>query len=107
MSDGTQKSSSYEERDVSARRLAFYGIIGIVLLVIILALLWQYFLYKKNEYYFEAVEKPRSEELLKLREKENAELNNYKLLDKENGIYAIPIDSAMKLTIEDAANNKK
>lgn len=107
MNNDNQKSSGYDEHDVSPRRLAFYGIAGILLLVIILALLWQFFLYKKNEAYFNAVEKPRSEELLKLRKHEKEVLDNYKLLDKDKGIYAIPIDSAMKLTVEDAENNKK
>jgi hypothetical protein len=107
MSGDNQKLSGYEKHDVSTGKLAFYGIAGIVLLVIILVLLWQYFFFKKDEYYFEAVEKPRSEELLRLRERENEELNNYRLLDKDKGIYAIPIDSAMKLTVQDAAKKEE
>ena len=107
MSDSDKKDPGYEKLDVNLTKVAIWGISGIILLVIILAFLWQYFIITKNEYYFEAVDKPRSQELLNLREHENDVLNNYKLLDKEKGIYRIPIDEAMKLTVEEAAKGAK
>lgn len=107
MSDTGNKSSGYEKLDVNITKLVIWGISGILLLIIILAILWQYFIITKNEYYFDVVEKPRSEELLKLRERENEELNSYKLIDKDKGIYRIPIDEAMRLTVEEAAEGGK
>jgi hypothetical protein len=93
----------YEDRDVNIKKILLWGIGGVVLIVIILAVLPEYFLFVKEDYYFKAVEEPRSKELLELRKRETEELNSYKLLDKEKGIYQIPIERAMELTIEEAS----
>jgi hypothetical protein len=93
----------YEDRDVNVKKILLWGIGGVVLIVIILAVLPEYFLFVKEDYYFKAVEEPRSKELLELRKRETEELNSYKLLDKEKGIYQIPIERAMELTIEEAS----
>lgn len=96
-----RKNAGYEKRDLSTKKVLFWGIAGVVIVVIILIALVEYFILVKEDYYHELVEKPRSEELMKLRERENEELNSYKLLDEEKGIYRIPIKRAMELVVEE------
>ena len=97
----------YEKRDVSAKKVLFWGIAGIIIIVVILVVLVEYFLLVKEDYYHEIVEKPRSEELMKLRERENEELNSYKLLDEEKGVYRIPVERAMELVVDEALSRNK
>lgn len=97
------KNAGYEKRDVSAKKVLFWGIAGVVIVVIILVALVEYFILVKEEYYYEIVEKPRSEELMKLREREDKELTSYELLDEKKGVYRIPIRRAMELVVEEAS----
>jgi hypothetical protein len=99
--NGSQKISDYEKRDVNIKKIAFWGIAGVVIVVIILVALVQYFFLVKEDYYFEMVQKPRSEDLMKLRSRETEELNSYKLLDKDKGVYRIPVRRAMELIVEE------
>ena len=101
--NGSNSSHGYEVRDASSKKIILWGIAGIIFIVIILALLTEYFLFVKEEFYLEIVEEPRSQELLDLRERESEELNSYKLLDKDKGVYRIPIDRAMELVVEEAS----
>jgi hypothetical protein len=91
----------YEKRDVNVKKLVLWGIVGIVIVVISLVALTEYFLITKEDYYYQAVEKPRSQELMELRERETEELYSYELLDEEKGIYRIPIERAMELIVEE------
>jgi hypothetical protein len=91
----------YEKRDVNVKKLVLWGIVGIVIVVISLVALTEYFLITKEDYYYRAIEKPRSRELMELRERETEELNSYELIDEEKGIYRIPIKRAMELIVEE------
>jgi len=95
------ENSGYEKRDVNVKKLVLWGIAGVIIIVISLVAVTEYFSYAKEDYYYLAVEKPRSQELMELRERENRELNSYELLDKEKGIYRIPIKRAMELIAEE------
>lgn len=94
-------NSGYEKRDVNVKKLILWGIAGIVIVVISLVVLTEYFLITKEDYYYQAVEKPRSQELMELRERETEELNSYELIDEEKGIYRIPIKRAMELIVDE------
>jgi beta-lactamase regulating signal transducer with metallopeptidase domain len=94
----------YEKRDVNVKKLVLWGIVGVVIVVISLVAIREYFLITKEDYYYRAVEKPRSRELMELRERETKELNSYELLDEEKGIYRIPIKRAMELIVEENQN---
>ncbi|UCC81148.1 MAG: hypothetical protein JSW64_07265 [Candidatus Zixiibacteriota bacterium] len=98
------KNVGYEKRDISTKKVLFWGIAGIIIVVIIIVALVEYFLLVKERYYHEYVEKPRSEALIKLREREKEELTGYKLLDEEKGIYRIPIERAMELAVDEASS---
>lgn len=98
-------NSGYEKRDVNVKKLLFWGIAGVVIIVISLVAVTEYFSFIKEDYYYLAVEKPRSRELMELRERENRELNSYELIDKEKGIYRIPIERAMELIAEEESKS--
>jgi len=100
MSQENHGNPGYEKRDVNIKKLVLWGIVGIVIVVISLVALVEYFLITKEDYYYQAVEKPRSQELMELRERETRELNSYELLDEEKDIYRIPIQRAMELIAE-------
>ncbi|MFC1565100.1 hypothetical protein ACFL6G_09205 [candidate division KSB1 bacterium] len=55
---------------------------------------------------YESIEKPVPENLRILREREEKALNTYKLLDAEKGIYQIPIDRAIELTVEESKDKQ-
>lgn len=95
----------YEKRDVNVKKLVLWGIVGVVIVVISLVAITEYFLITKEDYYYRAVEKPRSRELIELRERETEELNSYELLDEEKGIYRIPINKAMELVVEEKSKS--
>jgi hypothetical protein len=97
-------NSGYEKRDVNVKKLVLWGIVGVVIIVISLVAITEYFLITKEDYYYQAVEKPRSQELMELRERETQELSGYQLLDEEKGIYRIPIKRAMELMVEEESN---
>ncbi|UCE65232.1 MAG: hypothetical protein JSU85_10170 [Candidatus Zixiibacteriota bacterium] len=101
------KSPGYEKRDVNVKKVLLWGIAGIIIVVIIVVFIVQYFFLVKEDYYHEIVEKPRSEELMELRERETKELNSYGLLDEEKGIYRIPIKRAMELMVEGESESDK
>ena len=96
MSHDTGHAGGYENRDVNAKKIMIYAVIFIVVLVIMLILLNDYFIYQKEQMYREMVLEPENPQLLELRAKEDSILNSYGLADTATGEYRIPIDSAMK-----------
>jgi len=95
------ENPGYEKRDVNVKKLVLWGIAGVIIIVISLVAVTEYFSYVKEDYYYLAVEKPRSQDLMELRDRENRELSSYELLDKEKEIYRIPIKRAIELIAEE------
>ena len=87
----------YESEDASTTKIIIVGIISALLLIVILIALKQYFQAATEKQVYEAVLKPESVALRELRVKENETLNSYKIIDAQNGVYQIPIDSAMQI----------
>jgi len=108
-----QPGAHYETRDASTRGLVMFGIGLFATLVVVAALTaWLFGYFAKSQSLgppaspFENVRvlppQPRlqvnpREDLLRLREKEKAELDSYGWVDQKNGIVRIPIDRAMDL----------
>jgi hypothetical protein len=88
--------SGYETRDVDVRKVFFFILLGIAALVLILFALNAYFSYVAEEEIYEMVLRPESKDLVELRQNEDRILNSYGVVDSVNGVYRIPIDSAMK-----------
>ena len=60
------------------------------------------FMIEKENIVYETNLKPVSADLREIHSMETETLTNYKLLDKDNGIYQIPIDRAMQLIAEES-----
>ena len=102
MDEKKLNQSGYEKRDVSATRIILFGSLGVVAVVIILIFIWEVFSATSEKLVQEMVLRPQSAAIRDLRARETEELNSYKLLDAEEGIYQIPIDRAIKLMAEEA-----
>ena len=108
MSDVTKNSNSgYERRDTSALKIAIFGGSALVLLVIVVMLIAQFFLFSTESLVYENVLKPESKDLRELRSREDQILNSYGVIDSTNGVYRIPIAHAMELMAEEAYSEKQ
>ena len=112
------RSVGYEESDVNVGGIFVFAIGLLVTAVIVHLLVWMMFAYFAGRETRRAVRQfplasqqpstppsPRlqvnpREDLRELRAGEDAVLNNYGWVDKDNGIARIPISEAMKLTVQ-------
>ncbi len=89
--------ASYEKQDVSIKTLLWVGLGLAAFIIASLILLSQFFVVEKEKQVYEAVLKPPSEQLRQLRAYEDEVLNNYAVLDRDKGVFQLPIDRAMQL----------
>ncbi len=93
------ETSGYEKKDVSVKVVVIVAILSALLLVAFVVLLDDYFVYtSQKDLYARELSVP-SKQLEELHQHEKEALNSYKIVDQKKGIYQIPIDRAMKLTI--------
>ncbi len=98
--------NDYERKDINPKMVIVYSGVGVAILVVILVLLTDYFMIEKEEIVYNTNLKPISADLREIRSLETETLTNYKLLDKEKGIYQIPIDRAMQLLAEESFKSR-
>ena len=98
----SEESEGYEKRDINLKKIISITIAMFILLVVILVALTQYFVTFKEQQVYKSVLQPESKELRELRAREDEILNSYKVIDKEKGIYQIPIIRAMELVAEES-----
>lgn len=89
-------NSGYETRDVNVFKIAVLVIMGIIVLAGILVALDVYFSYAVEREIYETVLKPESKVLIEIRQRDMLILNSYGKSDSLEGVYRIPIDSAMR-----------
>lgn len=99
----TDATPGYETEDVSMLSLHAIGIIISIFIIASLIVLNEYFTMAKEKEVYERALKPQSAELQKLRAYEDEILSSYSVIDEEKGIYQVPIDRAMELLVEEAA----
>lgn len=92
----------YEKRDVNIKTLVLLGLAAIVVLIVAIVVIADYFTATKERMVFEMVDSPKSAELRELRARESEVLGSYDLVDEEAGRYRIPIDRAMELVADEA-----
>ena len=92
----------YEKRDVNIGKILAYAAGGIIILVILIIFLIDFFISVREENIYEAVLKPESAPLRELRARETEELTTYRIVDADKGIYQIPIDRAMELLADES-----
>lgn len=112
MSEGKESAASeavdhgYEVQDVSMRSVHAIGVFITVFIVTSLIVLNQFFTDTVETEVYEAVLKPESAQLRDLRAHEDEVLTSYAVIDKQAGVYQIPISRAMQLLAEEAYKNR-
>ncbi len=96
----------YEHRDANAKLLLLAGAAGVVLLLLSVAAVQLYYDWYKEGEIYQKVLAPPGEQLRDLRAREDAELGSFRYLDRQKGIVRIPIERAMELYAEEAAERK-
>ena len=104
MTSTDNNSAGYEKRDVNISMVIGLSVLSVVLLIIILVFLIDYFVESKEQMIYEAQLQPESADLNSLLVAEEEELTSYKVLDIERGVYRIPVDRAMELLVKEASN---
>jgi len=71
-----------------------------ILLSISIATVNEFVKIDKERVHFQKMSVPNTE-LLELRKRESQTLNSYAVVDKESGVYRIPVSLAMELEVQD------
>lgn len=98
----SQHPENYERQDTNLVTLTITVIVSVVVVVVATVFLYDYFIATKEAVIFEQQLAPVSVELEQLRANEAEILNSYGIVDSASGVYRIPIDSAMKLLVEES-----
>ncbi len=106
MTHTAEHPSGYEKKDLNIKKIVRYTVIFVILLIVMLVLLEEWFMKTKEDLYQEMVLEPPNKELIQLRNREDNLLNSYGMADS-TGAYRIPIDSAMALTATEATAGSK
>lgn len=80
---------------INYRRLAFWTILGIVLFVVFVYSLVNMFDYNKFRTSERLSAQTEFTEINKLQENDRKQLNSFGVVDEENNVYRVPIDSAI------------
>jgi len=94
--------SGYEKRDTSIRSIALTALVSVVLMVVIVLVLYNYFINTREEVFYEQALKPVAPEMPAIRRAEDSILSGYGVVDSVAGTYRIPIEQAMKLLAVDS-----
>jgi len=77
------------------------GVLLVVLTFALVLLVQGWFFAVQSEEYVRKVIEPRSEGLISARAEQLEALHSYRILDKEQGTVAIPIERAMELVVRE------
>ncbi len=94
------QNPGYEKKDVNLKFVIGISLFSIIVLVVILVLLTDYFITEESKIVYETQLQPESVSLKDILAEEEEVLTTYKILDAEKGIYRIPIDRAINLLSE-------
>ncbi len=96
----------FDRDEPSAGAIAGFAIGSLILLVLTIGAIQQYFDHIWNEAVYEKVLAPPSELLHQVRGRDDWNLTHYMYMDKASGQVRIPVDRAMELVLQDAAAGK-
>jgi hypothetical protein len=97
-------SEGYEKKDVSVTAIVLVSFFTILLVVVFIVLLKDYFVFNKEKYVYNNVLNMKSGEFEALKKANNLMIDDYRVIDKEFGTYQIPIEKAMELVVEEYAD---
>lgn len=96
----------FDRAEPSSGAIAMFAVGSLILLVLTIATIQQYFEHIWNEAVYEKVLAPPSELLHEVRGRDDWNLTHYMYLDKKSGQVRIPVERAMELELQDAAAGK-
>src|SRR5208282_3048944 len=96
----------FDRAEPSVGAIFGFAIGSLILLVITIFAIQQYFDHIWNEAVYEKVLAPPSEQLREVRGRDYWNLTHYLYMDKASGQVRIPVDQAMDLLLKDAAAGK-
>ena len=96
----------FDRAEPSAGAITTFMVGSLILLVLTIGAIQQYFDHIWNEAVYEKVLAPPSELLRDVRGRDDWNLTHYMYLDKASGQVRIPIDQAMEMNLKDAAAGK-
>ncbi|HTB10721.1 MAG TPA: hypothetical protein VK752_04085 [Bryobacteraceae bacterium] len=99
-------SEGFDRDEPSAGAIATFAIGSLILLVMTILAIQQYFDHIWSEAVYEKVLAPPSEQLKEVRGRDDWNLTHYMFMDKPSGQVRIPVDRAMELNLQDAAAGK-
>ena len=95
----------YEKDDMSMKSIALYTFLGIVAILFSVLFVSLYFDFEKENYYKKNVMQVESEYPKEYKKSQAQFLDSYNVIDKENGLYSIPIDKAMQIVEKKYSGN--
>ncbi|MGA3204498.1 MAG: hypothetical protein ABSF12_18560 [Bryobacteraceae bacterium] len=96
----------YDRDEPSAGAIVAFAVISLLLLVLTIGAIQQYFEHIWNEAVYEKILAPPSELLREVRGRDDWNLTHYMYMDKASGQVRIPVERAMELNLQDAAAGK-
>jgi hypothetical protein len=96
----------FDRDEPSARAIFIFAISSLVLLVLTILAIQQYFDHIWTEAVYEKILAPPSEQLREVRGRDDWNLSHYMYMDKASGQVRIPVEKAMELVLQDAAAGK-
>jgi hypothetical protein len=96
----------FDRDEPSAGAIVTFAIGSLILLVLTILAIQQYFNHIWSEAVYEKVLAPPSEQLREVRGRDDWNLTHYMYMDKASGQVRIPIEKAMELNLQDAAAGK-
>jgi hypothetical protein len=96
----------FDRDEPSASAIAMFAIGSLVLLVLTIVAIQQYFQHIWDQAVYEKILAPPSEQLREVRGRDDWNLTHYMYMDKASGVVRIPVDRAMDLMLQDAAAGK-
>ncbi len=99
----TMLESGYEKSDVELKKLFPLTATVLIFLVISIVLLNDFLIRSEEQQYYESVLKPKSQELMEVRQRADSLLSSYGRDELDLDVYRIPIDRAMQKLVEENA----
>jgi hypothetical protein len=96
----------FDRAEPSAGAIVTFAIGSLVLLVLTIVAIQQYFQHIWDQAVYEKILAPPSEQLRDVRGRDDWNLTHYMYMDKASGVVRIPVDRAMELNLQDAAAGK-
>jgi anionic cell wall polymer biosynthesis LytR-Cps2A-Psr (LCP) family protein len=94
-------NAGYEKRDVSIKSLVGATLAIVLIIVVFIVLLRDFFVANVEKAVYEEAVKNPSVSLAEIKKNEEQLLNNFNIIDKENGVYQIPVELAMDLVVRE------